>query len=366
MSKLDRKQLAIAAKLGESTDSLLGHLTPGEVVLPLDVASKIGDHLASAFADAGMDPNRYVVGSQSNKANPQTGLPGFFGAGSGDASTGDEDEAEGATDEGTDDGGTGAGSDGGDNPAGEGGFGDMGNVGGFSEFGEGPEQGFGEGFETAGGIGEGFGGGSEFSGRQAAADQLSVAHSLAQSLDKAISFVENPINKAIGALLGLSIQNPQIDHIGSRVTVEPSFDPISALSTPAGIAADLVGIDTNIGLGTVGFDSLTGGFSGLGKGSSQQASGRDRDDSDRDREPKEKAGKTPTQEAKEEEQQEEATPVNTIDEIAERIRSLLTLGNFKFADQPNFNILGGFGTLQDREGPKASQVGTSLRNRSAV
>ena len=66
---------------GRNGDTTMGHLTPGETVVPLQVLQQnpqVALGLGRAFQDAGADPNRYVVGSGQNSINPMTGEPEFF------------------------------------------------------------------------------------------------------------------------------------------------------------------------------------------------------------------------------------------------------------------------------------------------
>lgn len=64
------KQLAAAGRDG---DSLLGHLTPGEVVIPRHIAPLA----MGLLSDAGIDPQQYQVGRKANSRNPATGLLEF-------------------------------------------------------------------------------------------------------------------------------------------------------------------------------------------------------------------------------------------------------------------------------------------------
>jgi len=68
-------------RYGRNGDTMMGHLTPGETVVPQQVLQQnpqIARGLGRAFQDAGADPTRYVVGSGSNSINPMTGEPEFF------------------------------------------------------------------------------------------------------------------------------------------------------------------------------------------------------------------------------------------------------------------------------------------------
>jgi hypothetical protein len=67
--------------LGRGTDTILGHLSEGEVVVPLNVLSQPGvmAKITNAFGSAGVDLDKYTVGHEKNSLNPQTGNPEFFG-----------------------------------------------------------------------------------------------------------------------------------------------------------------------------------------------------------------------------------------------------------------------------------------------
>jgi len=68
-------------RYGRNGDTMMGHLTPGETVVPQQVLQQnpqIARGLGRAFQDAGADPSRYVVGSGQNSVNPMTGEPEFF------------------------------------------------------------------------------------------------------------------------------------------------------------------------------------------------------------------------------------------------------------------------------------------------
>lgn len=67
------------AALGRGGDSMMGHLTPGEAVIP---AGSMTPKLWAAYQEAldrqGMAPEQYVVGSGQNSINPATGQPEFL------------------------------------------------------------------------------------------------------------------------------------------------------------------------------------------------------------------------------------------------------------------------------------------------
>lgn len=68
------------AKKGRGTDTVLGHLTKGELVIPREMlASKeLKKVLKKAFDAAEVDMDAYVVGKAKNSTNPETGHPEFF------------------------------------------------------------------------------------------------------------------------------------------------------------------------------------------------------------------------------------------------------------------------------------------------
>ena len=75
------------AKYGRNGDSVMAHLTPGEMVLPkpvLDANPHLAAMIAQAIANAGADPEQYRVGEDMS-INPETGQPefGFFSKGIG-------------------------------------------------------------------------------------------------------------------------------------------------------------------------------------------------------------------------------------------------------------------------------------------
>ena len=64
-----------AADMGRGGDTTVGHLTPGEVVVPVDLQTP---QLMAALMEAlGPDFGRYQVGGEDDSINPQTGMPEF-------------------------------------------------------------------------------------------------------------------------------------------------------------------------------------------------------------------------------------------------------------------------------------------------
>ena len=101
------------ARMGRGTDTALGHLTPGEVVVPREVLAQMGtrEQLRRGFAAAGADMGRFTVGGADDAVNPRTGAreyafgdpdagesfgeaPGTDGTGGGETPTGAEDPSE--------------------------------------------------------------------------------------------------------------------------------------------------------------------------------------------------------------------------------------------------------------------------------
>ncbi len=69
-----------AARKGRGGDSIMGHLAPGEMVVPPQILNKypkLRSALASAFMENKVDPRRYLVGSKANSINPDTGTREF-------------------------------------------------------------------------------------------------------------------------------------------------------------------------------------------------------------------------------------------------------------------------------------------------
>lgn len=63
---------------GRGGDAIMGHLTPGEIVLPLEIAIKLESMLVKEFKAAKMDINEFIVGHPKNKINPETECAEFF------------------------------------------------------------------------------------------------------------------------------------------------------------------------------------------------------------------------------------------------------------------------------------------------
>ena len=71
--------------MGRGGDTQVGHLTPGEVVVPQNVLAQ-GDtrgQLAQGFEQAGAPMGRYEVGGMDDSINPVTGMREYWGVGDG-------------------------------------------------------------------------------------------------------------------------------------------------------------------------------------------------------------------------------------------------------------------------------------------
>lgn len=66
-----------AAEAGRNGDDVMGHLTRGEIVIPVPLAEKLGPMLAEEFKKMDLDINQYIVGNPKNSINPETKCPEF-------------------------------------------------------------------------------------------------------------------------------------------------------------------------------------------------------------------------------------------------------------------------------------------------
>jgi len=67
--------------LGRYEDTYMVHAAEGETVIPMEVLDKnpvLKNRLFETMRDMGIQPERYVVGSEFNSINPLTGQPEFF------------------------------------------------------------------------------------------------------------------------------------------------------------------------------------------------------------------------------------------------------------------------------------------------
>jgi hypothetical protein len=76
MSSYGLESLAIHGRHG---DTLIGHLSTGEMVLPRPIANDpiLKRELFNAFERHELNPNQYSVGHYENSLNPITGVPEF-------------------------------------------------------------------------------------------------------------------------------------------------------------------------------------------------------------------------------------------------------------------------------------------------
>jgi hypothetical protein len=161
-----RKALKVAAGLGQGRDDTVGHLATGEIVIPIDLQKKhpeLVSSLRKAFSEAGIDYDRFVVGSGKNKTNTKTKAPMFDEGDGGEGEGGSEGSgSEGSSSEGNSEGGWGGNDDGdggggyGSNDSGSSDVGGNNSGGGQSGEGQGSE---GQGSEGQGGSNDGDGSG---------------------------------------------------------------------------------------------------------------------------------------------------------------------------------------------------------------
>ena len=68
----------VLSQLGRKGDSAVGHLTPGELVIPQSAQSpQLMQMFQQTMAQRGVNPMQYMVGHPQNRTNPQTGVPEF-------------------------------------------------------------------------------------------------------------------------------------------------------------------------------------------------------------------------------------------------------------------------------------------------
>ena len=69
------------AAMGREGDDILGHLETGELVIPrkfLEENEEFKSYVMAFFEGQGVDPERYIAGSDANSINPDTGMAEFF------------------------------------------------------------------------------------------------------------------------------------------------------------------------------------------------------------------------------------------------------------------------------------------------
>lgn len=93
---IDYSRAALALRTaGRRGDSVLAHLTPGEVVVPVSVLRAVPGLdalLAESFGRANLDLGRYTVGGPDDSTNPKTGLPEYYDEEPGDSWGGGDDD----------------------------------------------------------------------------------------------------------------------------------------------------------------------------------------------------------------------------------------------------------------------------------
>ena len=69
----------ILADQGRYGDQVMGHLAPGEIVIPKKLASdpELFEKLKEVYEKFGVDMNQYTVGNEANSINPNTGIMEF-------------------------------------------------------------------------------------------------------------------------------------------------------------------------------------------------------------------------------------------------------------------------------------------------
>ena len=69
------------AAMGREGDNMLAHLETGELVIPrrfLEENEEFKSYVMAFFDGQGVDPERYIAGSDANSLNPETGIAEFF------------------------------------------------------------------------------------------------------------------------------------------------------------------------------------------------------------------------------------------------------------------------------------------------
>jgi hypothetical protein len=65
-------------KLGRFGDTIVAHLTPGEITIPIQLQSpSVLKAIREEFARVKVDPSKFVAGSPTGSHNPQTGAQEF-------------------------------------------------------------------------------------------------------------------------------------------------------------------------------------------------------------------------------------------------------------------------------------------------
>ena len=74
-----RESVRALAAAGRGGDTMIGHLTPGELVVPRGILAAPGvrEAIQGWYANAGLDMDRFVVGGKGDSINPRTGMREF-------------------------------------------------------------------------------------------------------------------------------------------------------------------------------------------------------------------------------------------------------------------------------------------------
>tara|TARA_R100000654_G_scaffold9635_1_gene22021 strand:- start:1806 stop:2630 length:825 start_codon:yes stop_codon:yes gene_type:complete len=78
--EVDPMTMEEGAEAGRKGDTVLAHLTPGELVVPLAMLEGDADFagmMKASFEAAGVNMNQFIVGHEENAVNPETGYPEF-------------------------------------------------------------------------------------------------------------------------------------------------------------------------------------------------------------------------------------------------------------------------------------------------
>jgi len=91
---LFKKEATKLESFGRKGDTLLGHLTPGDVVIPKSYISPRVEAMLKKILEGKLD--KYTAGNKANSINPKTGLPEFAAESgtSGDSGTDNNSEAD--------------------------------------------------------------------------------------------------------------------------------------------------------------------------------------------------------------------------------------------------------------------------------
>lgn len=83
MTSLPPDIINFIASQGQDGDTLLGHLTKGDIVIPAEAPDAVRHVALQGLAAHGLDPNRFTAGSPGNQINDNTGIAAFADGGDG-------------------------------------------------------------------------------------------------------------------------------------------------------------------------------------------------------------------------------------------------------------------------------------------